>query len=199
MPADLVVQRRVLRNCCFTCCERCVKLVVVASTANRVQVFVAGLPSDFTFCLVMILILASCCTQRCRRSMCFVSLMCLFSLRLIRLRCCLRDLKCLLDEVAKAEALLCSCTNREEVLLLLVFFFHIVLLLRRTVSQILLCSFVVSHDAQLACLCVRVNFERGSLVLYLYLWSHVVSQVPCALNVPYHVFEFLVVKLSRCL
>ena len=38
------------------------------------------------------------------------------------------------------------------------------------------------------------NVEWYSLVLCLYLWSQVVSHVPCALKVPDHVLELLVVN-----
>ena len=83
-----------------------------------------------------------------------------------------------------------------KVLLWLVFCCHNVLLLQRSTVQILLCSFSTGCPIGI---CVCVNVEWYSLVLCLYLWSQVVSHVPCALKVPDHVLELLVVKLCWCL
>ena len=80
-----------------------------------------------------------------------------------------------------------------KVLLWLVFCCHNVLLLQRSTNPVAL-FLVVSHDAQLASVYVSMLS-----VLCLYLWSQVVSHVPCTIEVPDHALELLVVKLCWCL
>ena len=92
-----------LCDSCLTYCAHCVKLVVVASKANCICVFVkcstanklgenvmsAGLSSGFALRIVVSLLLTSCCMKRCRNApsliaIDFAALLSVYILMLVR-------------------------------------------------------------------------------------------------------------------